>query len=470
MRKALNARAILMTILHSKDQDEMIPLSLRRLSLALMFSAIAVLAAIPPHASCASSLVREDQARRFGLTRAWFTQVDVNPGRNAVERAVLMDDELAILTTAGVLQVLDANTGATRWSERIGNPRYPSLGPAANETHVALINGSTLYVYDREKRREVYSRPVNGGPAAGPALAEGVAYVPLFSGQIEGFSLSDEKQVPWFYQSAGRLYMRPVTTKNRVVWATDAGYLYGADSKGDGIRYRFETLSPIAATPAANDRDVFAVAEDGYVYCLQEDTGRLRWRYATGWPAKYSPVVVGEKLYVATDEPALHCLDTADGALNWVSIGVAQFVASSPTRVYGMDRYGGLMILDGESGVVVGEAAGREGTTAVLNEKTDRLYLVSETGLVQCLHEIGQTTPYQHGPPAAKDDETESDETADEGVDEPAMPREEIDEMPEDEPEPAEGNPFGEPATPSVNPFGEEESDEETDEGNPFSF
>ena len=363
---------------------------------------LGLLVALPEAALRASSLVREDQAQRFGLQRAWFTQVDVNPGRNTVERAVLTGDELAVLTSAGVLHVVDAHTGATRWVERIGNPRYASLGPAASDTHLAIINGSTLLVFDRKTHREVLRTSVGGGPSASPALGEDYVFVPLFNGRVEGYSIAAEKEVTWYYQSAGRLFMRPVTTQNRVIWATDAGYLYGADSKGGGIRYRFESLSPIAAPPAAKPPYIYAVAEDGYVFALNDDTGRLRWRYATGWPARYSPVVIGDDLYVATDEPALHCLSTEDGSPRWTAIGVSQFVAASPNRVYGMDRYGALLILDGRSGVVLGQANGREGTTAVVNQETDRLYLVSDTGLVQCLHEIGQQQPFLHAPPEAE--------------------------------------------------------------------
>ena len=426
---------------------------------------LGLLAAIPPHARGATSLVREDQAQRFGLQRAWFTQVEVNPGRNEVERAVLLGDELAVLTTAGVLHVLDATTGATRWIERIGKPRYPSLGPAASDKHLAIINGSTLFVFDKATRREILRKPIGGGPAAGPALAGDIVFVPLFNGQIEGYSLDDTKGVPWVYQSAGRLFMRPVTTENRVIWASDAGYLYGADNQGEGIRFRFESLSPIAAPPATKSPYVFAVAEDGYVFALNEETGRLRWRYATGWPAHYSPVVIGDDLYVATDEPALHCLSTEDGSLHWAAVGVSQFVAASPTRVYGMDHYGSLLILDGRSGVILGQASGQEGTTAVVNQQTDRLYLVSDTGLVQCLHEIGQQQPFLHAPPKVEEPPAAKAPPVEET---PAPETPPTEEPPAVEPEPVPdvGDPFAEgavepatpPQAPETDPFAEDET------------
>jgi hypothetical protein len=408
------------------------------------------------------------------MKRAWFTQAEVNPGRNAVERVVLAGDELVILTTAGVLHVLDANTGATRWVERIGNPRYASLGPAVSDTHLALINGSTLYVFDRQTHREVLRESVGGGPAASPALSNEYAFVPLFNGRLEGYSITDPSAPIWYYQSAGRLYMSPVTTQNRVVWSSDLGYLYGADNQGAGIRYRFESLAPIAAPPAAKSPHIFAVAEDGYVFALNEDTGRLRWRYATGWPARYSPVAIGDNLYVATDEPALHALATDDGSQRWTALGISQFVAASPTRVYGMDRYGTLLILDGRSGVELGQASGRAGTTAVVNDQTDRLFLVSDTGLVQCLHEIALQQPFLHPQPKVEEPASATPAPA---AETPAIEEPAADEPPaaEPAPEPDGGDPFAEegdepvpPADeppmeePAADPFAEDGAESET--------
>ena len=58
-----------------------------------------------------------------------------------------------IVTDAGVLQALDANTGKTNWVTQFGNPNYPSVGPDANDKFVAVINGSTLYLLDRASGR-----------------------------------------------------------------------------------------------------------------------------------------------------------------------------------------------------------------------------------------------------------------------------------------------------------------------------
>ena len=116
----------------------------------------------------------------------------VNPARSNVVDWILSGDELLIVTNAGVIQAIDANTGATLWTTQFGNPRYPSLGPAANDEFAAVINGSKLYLLDCESGRIVGKRPVGGVPGAGPAFGSDYVFVPTINGLIEGYPLDPD--------------------------------------------------------------------------------------------------------------------------------------------------------------------------------------------------------------------------------------------------------------------------------------
>src|SRR5690606_10036305 len=91
------------------------------------------------------------------------------------------------------------------------------------------------------------------------------------------------------------------------------------------------------------------------------------------------------------------CIDAADGSPLWEAPDIAQMVAVSKGRVYGINRVGDVSILDAATGVRQGRLHTSGITSAVLNEQTDRLYLISERGLVQCLHEMGPNEPLLHG-------------------------------------------------------------------------
>lgn len=351
----------------------------------------------------AGTLIPNEVARRNGMVRSWFSQVQMDPSRNQLESVTLHDDMLVALTSAGVVHAMDANTGKTLWAVRIGKPSHPSVGPAIDKKHVAIVNGSTLFVLNRADGSEVMHKQVSGAVSGGPALAGDYAYVPLFSGRVEGYAIENSKRAAWYYTSRGRIFQSVVTASESLVWSTDDSRLYVAASNTDGVRYRFDTGSPIVAPPTVRAPLVYAGSMAGYVYALHENTGQQRWRYAAGFAVRHSPVIIGNTLYVATEEPALHAIDIETGAAKWFTEGVTQFVAASENRIYGIDSFGGLVALDRESGAVQARAASRGVNTAVLNNQTDRLYIFSQDGLVQCFHEIGADEPYLHQDKPATD-------------------------------------------------------------------
>ena len=87
-----------------------------RITIALViFAIVSSVCALNGWARESRRLVTDAQARHLGLERAWFAQVQLDAARNEVERAVLEGDRLTVLTTAGVVQELDALTGRTMW-------------------------------------------------------------------------------------------------------------------------------------------------------------------------------------------------------------------------------------------------------------------------------------------------------------------------------------------------------------------
>jgi outer membrane protein assembly factor BamB len=439
-----------------------------------LIAALVMLVSADGARAARGALVDEAVAQRYGLERMWFSQVQLDPSRHSVEHAVLHDGELFVLTTSGVLHVMNAETGRTVWIQRMGNPNYPSLGPGVNSKYVALVNGSTLYVLERKGGREIFQRSLGGGPAGGPALTDSMVFVPLFSGKVEGYTIAEPQTPALYFSSAGRIFASPLTTTDSVVWPTDAGILYVANSNGRGVRFRFESTSPFAGNPAAKGGLLYATAASGYVYALAEQNGNQRWRYATGAPTSRSPVVVGSRVFVATNLPSLHCLEAMTGKFLWEAPDIRQVVAVSQGRVYGINRVGDVTILDVNTGVRQGRLQTSGTTSAVLNDQTDRLYLISESGLLQCLREVGATKPFLHGavPPQG---EAQPDDAPAGAEDDPfAAPAD------EDDPfgGPAEDDPFGgampeeEPGG-EVDPFGGMEAEppaEAPDEFNGFGF
>jgi outer membrane protein assembly factor BamB len=305
---------------------------------------------------------------------------------------------------------------------------------------VALLNGSTLYVLDRADGRPIIVRPVSGAPGASPALAKEHVFVPLINGRIEGYPLGEQTITPWFFQSYGRAMVPPLATPKSIVWCTDAGHVYVGDSQKLGVRFRLETGGDIAAPPAYRDPYIYAATMSGELFAVHELSGERRWKYAAGFLVTRAPAAVGERIFITTDEPALHCVDATNGRLLWETPSVTQFAAVSRNRVYGVDELGALVVLDVASGALV-ERMPTEGTDALVNDHTDRLFLISKDGVVQCLQEIGAREPLYHNPPAK---EAEPADTSAETTSEPAAAESSQPESDTAPPAAADDDPFGE--------------------------
>ncbi len=375
----------------------------------LLCSAMALLV-VTPSTVFSQRLVSNQIAARQGLERAWFTQIRVDSSVNRVEQWLLDQDMLLALTSAGVIQTISTETGKTLWTTEIGNGRAAAVGMAANSKYVAVIVSGRLYIMNRDGGHHLWSRQIGGAASAAPALSGSHAYVALVDGRVEGYQLDDPSAIVWQYQSDGRIFQSPTVLGDIVSWTSDRRLLYVGQADRPRILFRVQTNEEVMAVPAEQDSHLFVGTLDGYLYSFHKSSGSEQWRYATGFAITSKLTAVGEKVYAATEGPTLHAVHALTGQPVWRAEGVKQFVASSAKHTYGIDRFGTLLVLDSQSGSVAGRLATAAGTSALTNSQSDRIFLVNDRGLAQCLHEVGATEPTWHRA-TTKADESMPEET-----------------------------------------------------------
>ena len=420
--------------------------------------AAAVVAAVAScsrsHAARPTPIMPEPTANRHGLTRPWFAQVQMDRGRARVQHIILYEGMLYVQTDRATVHAIDAETGATRWAGKVGRSNHPSFAPAANADLLAIINGSRLYVCNRHNGNLVYEAEVGGAPIAGAALSEQYAYVPMVDGLVTAYRLESltappkelseiEKDLakeeennaeengeeqprekvrlrqefiaPLSCQSIGRALVQPLVTRQTegeeyCVWPTDRGHMNVAHvnrASGDrlAVMWRLETGTDIAARPTYLPPDteepsdsgiIFAASRDGFVHAVLENRGTLLWRFSTSEPILQPAVVIGQRVYVATQPGGMYCLNASDGQEIWWAPRVIQLVAASKERIYAADRLGRILVLHGKTGSRLDTIPTVGQSIKLLNDATDRIYLATRTGLIQCLHEVELTEPILH--------------------------------------------------------------------------
>ena len=355
-------------------------------------------------------LTQTDLASRFGIQRAWFSQVSVDSSRSHVVDWKLRNDRLYALTSAGILQALNSETGATLWTKQIGRPDGSYAGLGLNDEFIGVISGASLQLLERDTGQVRVKHLLRSAPATAPVLSKRYAFAAMSSGLIEGYSLDSPDQSPWHHQSIGRVFYEPSVSGEVVSWPTDRGYLYVSQANLPRVMYRVETGAEIVAPPTELDSFLYVTSSNGYLYCVHETSGVEIWRWSTGYPIVRKPAAVANTVYVASEEPALHALHSKTGELKWIASGVVQFVMEGEKNAYGLDRSGNLVIIEKESGGVLGRLRTGEGSTALVNDQSDRVFLVSNGGLVQCFHEADSPKPTYYRLEPVDESESETDQ------------------------------------------------------------
>ncbi len=221
----------------------------------------------------------------------------------------------------------------------------------------------------------------------------------MVDGMLEGYNLEETKELPFVYKSAGRILIQPVMTQANLSWTTDKGYFYVADADAAKVRFRIETQGEINSQPAHWTPYLYACSLDGYVYAVNEVTGSTIWKFSSGQPINKGPVAIGDYVYIMPDLGGMFCLNGKTGAEVWFAPGITDFCSASADKLFTIDHLNRLTTLDLKSGSRLDTLPLPEIKTKLINQQTDRIYLASDNGVIQCLHEIGLETPLFHTQP-----------------------------------------------------------------------
>ncbi len=410
--------------------------------------AAALLTIVAPEQVSASALLSAESLARHGLVRAWARQVQLDRSRDRVSDLVLAEGLLLVKTRSGVVHALDAESGRTMWTIQVPGRNLVGFAPAANGKFVAVVQGLTLYVVNRADGKPAFEAELSGSPSAGAAVSDQWAYVPMQDGRIMAFKLDEPDGRPWLCRGTGTPEVPPVVTPTSLVWGTSRGFVYSNDLDKSGIRFELSTGGPVATPLASRPPAIYVVSDDHFVYALDETTGAILWRFATGSPIRQQPVAIGDSVYVIPIGQSMHCLAAATGDEKWSAPHCVQFVAASGERIYVTDGIGRTWILDAATGARLAAISTELLPHKLVNIETDRIYLATPTGMVQCLHESALVEPLNHKPPieepaeekpADRESDAEKpagDQRADETRAEPAAERDNADAPPAAEPQP----------------------------------
>jgi outer membrane protein assembly factor BamB len=310
---------------------------------------------------------------RLNLQMSYRIYVPMDGRQDGLATVQLQGRNLFVQTRSGLVTLIDAETGATLWRQRVGRPYVVEHALAFNSREVYVINNVHLFALDRLTGAVNWSFRLPEGVSAPPIADENVLYIASATGLLTAYLLprpdllaaaapphaEGGKSIPslragsristaavsplvrtlraastleetagpqptriWSELTSLRLELPIVLSRDRLVVPTSNGVVLGLSKllpikATTTISYRFATESPIRIPAGYSDGVAYIGAEDANLYALETAGGRLLWRATIGVPITRRPAVTEEDIYLVCGRQGMMRLDRTTGQPRW---------------------------------------------------------------------------------------------------------------------------------------------------------
>jgi len=347
------------------------------------------------------SLLSKRELVQYDLDRVWWGQATVDPHRDRIVHLSLDEINLYALSTSGIITAFDNETGKKLWATQLGRGNNINYSPVSNSKYVFITVGMKLYSIDRLNGEIDWELQLPNSASSSPTVDEDSIYVGTLNGRVYAWNLkkltelSNESKLPawreaairWTYQTGGTIKTPPIVTNRTLLFASEDGSLYSVTINDRQLAFQFETDAPISANLAEYEKSLFLASEDQNLYCLNILNGIVRWRIRTSFPLREPVTVLDNEVYLSSQKNGFYQLSATSGQEQWWQPLGSTFISLSPTRVYASDELGNLLILSRTDGAVLSAVPLRKYQIKLMNERTDRIFCASESGLIMCLRQ-----------------------------------------------------------------------------------
>ena len=424
-----------------------------------LFAVLASLSCVSPAAAQSSSarqgmqLPSEQMLNRLGLTRSWWSHATINSKRDKLLYMVVDETHLFLQSSSGTITAFDTETGRYLWTRMIGAADRGMFPATSNDELLFVVNGLRLFAVRKDTGDVKWQLQMPGMPASSPVADEKLVYVGFVDGSLYAFDLKitqelftaaklpqySESTVLWRYRTSKAITIPAIPGESVVAFASRNGSLYSVTKDHRKLVFQFETDAPLSAPIVRYKDSLLLASEDFNFYSLNIRNGRPGWQFTAGVVIRRAPILIDDEVYLFPDQGNMYKLSAATGHSYWSMPRMQDFLAASSTRVYVADRHNNLMILSREYGEPLGTFPLDKFIHHLANDRSDRIYVATASGLVMCLHERGREFARFHMhpdrqpilPDFAPDDAAEDgaapgeeSETMEAGEDGEAMPAE----------------------------------------------
>lgn len=367
-----------------------------------------------------------DMLARLNLKEAWHTYIAMDGRRDSIHDVEVLGDQVLVQCLSGTVTLIDAQDGSTLWRAQPGKPYTVDESSAHNSRSIFTVRGGEIYALDRKTGKIQWHMSLPHGVSATPFADEEHFYLCLLTRELYAYDLPETveahlknplaligkdveaaqleqadaaslrpgapNQLPrpehlWTYSAETRLERAPLATKDLLALSGVDGIYFACTKVNGRSLYRFRADAPVTAPLGQYGDTAFMASQDENVYAVDIPHGRMEWRFIAGGPILLQPEVHDDAVYVSPFHGGLFRVDRKSGREIWHNRMAGRFVAANPKFVYAMDRNGQLLVLDKMRGTTLSYLDTRGFVFPISNERTDRILLAANNGLLLCLRD-----------------------------------------------------------------------------------
>jgi len=304
---------------------------------------------------------------------------------------------LVTLNKNGILQAIDAESGAILWKAEVGDSRLPMFGPGVSDDHVAVTNGNSLYIFDLLTGTLLNNRKLHFSPTAAPIAILEEVIVPSIDGRMVAYKIQKTDRDPHLMRTGQENRFSAVTSADRhfISWPSGSKLVLSKLGEQPVLWSSISVGELIPNAPVATQKGFVSCSIAGTVFEYNtEREGSLQWKSRLAVQVTKAPVVSHDMVFIVSDDSYLYALRLADGTMLWPSpaMNVKDIIAAGKKHVYVRNSSNAIVSID--------LASGAESFRSNIlfqevlpNSINDRLFLGNSKGKITCMRELGADDP-----------------------------------------------------------------------------
>ncbi len=285
------------------------------------------------------------------------------PGVAAVEVTQPMIT-LVVVTSDGIVQAYNAETGERLWLNACGSVRFPASPAGVSDAGIAVAQGPSLFLFDWADGKVLAKRELQRATTAGVAMVDDIAFTASLSGHVSALVFSDPPaRTRWSFRLWGRSLASPAASDRAhkmVAFPTNVGIVtvFSVQEKIEPW-FNFEAKSPLAGPLTFAGGGLYLSDIHGQVSKIGLDrTGKVEWRTMIDEPLGAPAVVFDGRVYLANMSGYMFACDDTNGQPLWTEATprVKAVLTGTKDRLLCRSLTDRLLVVDTATGQIVNES------------------------------------------------------------------------------------------------------------------